>query len=296
MSSDEKIYFLLLDAFGQAGCAVCVVLRSVVCNRIAADTATARGAKRLIVGACAAHARLVTDHLRARELSLRDLLASLRAMPPTASPPQRRWASTWRSRWASYRCALCGLVEQREPAVLQAFLGGLREIQLVRAFRTAAPICVTHEMRLLAAGSAAAREFAELQQAKLAGLSDQLLHHEVLGDTPASVEAALRYLGGEQEAAPWTGSAEKVVPVVEDRAPATEPTNSFELAKLKREAEDLTRRLGDAESRAAALHYRVAVLTEENRNSELRYTGLAAEARTLEAEVRAARAKESGDR
>jgi len=132
-----------------------------------------------------------------------------------------------------------------------------------------------------------------LQRAKLAGLSDQLLRHEVLANTPESLETALRYLGAEQEAAPWTGSAEKVVPVVEDKAPATEPTNSFELAKLKREVQDLTRRLGDAESQAAALHYRVAVLTEENRNWELRYTGLAAEARTLEAEVRA---KESGNR
>ncbi len=293
MSSDEKIYFLLLDAFSQAGCAVCGVLHSVVCDRIAADTATARGTRRLGVGACGAHARLVTNHLRTRESSLRQLLAGLRAMRPTAAPPQRRWASTWRSRWTSYRCALCGLVGQREPAVLRVFLGGLREIQFVRAFRTAAPICLTHEMRLLATGSETAREFAELQQAKLAGLSDQLLHHEVLGDTPASVEAALRYLGGEQEAAPWTGSAEKVVPVVEDKAPATEPTNSFALAKLRREAEDLTRRLGDAESQAAALHYRVSVLSEENRNWEFRYTGLAAEARTLQAEVRAARAKES---
>jgi hypothetical protein len=293
MSSDEKIYFLLLDAFGQAGCAVCVVLHSVVCDRIAADTATARGAKRLIVGACSAHARLVTNHVRTPESSLRDLLASLRAMRPTASPSQPRWKSKWRLRWACYRCALCGLVEHREPTVLRAFLGGLREIQFVRAFRTAAPICLTHEMRLLAAGSEVAREFAELQQAKLAGLSDQLLHHEVLGDTPASVEAALRYLGGEQEAAPWTGSVEKLAAVAQDNAPATELTDSFELARLKREAADLTRRLGDAESRAAALHYRVAVLTEENRNWELRYTGLAAEAQTLEAEVRA---KESGNR
>jgi hypothetical protein len=296
MSSDEKIYFLLLDAFGQAGCAVCVVLRSVVCDWIAADTATARGARRLIVGACSAHARLVADHLRTREPSLRGLLASLRAMRPTASPSQRRWTSRWGPRWASYRCILCGLVEQREPAVLRAFLGGLREIQFVRAFRSAPPLCLTHELRLPAARSEPAREFAGLQQAKLAGLSDQLLHHEALGDMPASVEAVLRYLGGEQEAAPWAGSVEKLAAVAQDSAPATEPADSFEAARLKHEVEDLTRRLGDAESRAAALHYRVAVLTEENRNWELRYTGLAAEARTLEAEVRAARAKQSDGR
>ena len=51
----------------------------------------------------------------------------------------------------------------------------------------------------------------------------------------------------------------------------------------------MTRRLGDAESRAAALHYRVAALSEENRDWEMRYTGLASEARGLAADLRAAR-------
>jgi hypothetical protein len=167
-------------------------------------------------------------------------------------------------------------------------------MQFVRAFRTAAPICLTHEPRLLRAQDKRAREFAEIQRAKLATLSDRLLRHEISQDDTAAVETVARYLAVDEAA--YVGGVRGEIRSETEAAP-TETQETFEVAKLRREVQDLTHRLGDAESRAAALHYRVAILTEENRDWEMRYTGLASEARGLEADLRAARSngEDKGD-
>jgi hypothetical protein len=293
MPSSEATYFELLDACGQTGCAICTCLRAAVGERISRE-ATARGFGRLLVGACAAHAGLVTIHLRSQETLLRQLLTYLRALAPSRSA-QHRWRLLRRHRMTSERCALCRFVAQREPSLLRGVLSGLHETQFLRAFRAAAPICRTHETRLLAVGDAAA-PFAELQQAKLALLNDRLIRHDLVSDDAAAVEAVVQYFAAEQEAARWPGGVATTERACGAAPAPVDTTPSFEVAKLWREVHDLTRRLGEAESRAASLHYRVAVLTKENRDWEMRYTGLASHARGIEADLRAARANEKDRR
>jgi hypothetical protein len=293
MTSAEETYFKLLDSCAVPMCAVCAVLRAAVVEKITADATTVRGSAHLLLGACHAHAELVTTHLRSQESSLRTLVAYLRARHAGVFAP-RRWQILRPRPAEPERCMLCHLVHRREARTLGSLLAALGEMQFVRVFRTAAPLCLTHEIRLLSAADERAAECADIQQAKLAALSDRLMRHEMVQTDSAAVEAAVRYLAVD-EAAPARRKGSQVEPGLEaDPAPA-ENMDNFELAKLRREVQDLTRRLGDAESRAAALHYRVAILTTENRDWEMRYTGLASQARTLEADLRAARAHHGDD-
>jgi len=291
MGSAETTYFELLDACGQAGCAVCARLRAVVNERITREV-TARGIGRLLLAGCSAHAGLVSAHLRSQDASsLRQVLTYLRALAPHRPPARRRWSLLRRRRRTSDRCVLCRLVAQREPSLLHGIIAGLGEAQFFRAFRAAPPLCRAHETRLLASGNAA-MPFAELQHAKLSVLNDRLIHHDLVADDPEAVDAILRYFGAEQEAARRADGIRTVEPAAQAAPAPADTAPSFEVAKLRHEVQDLIRRLGEAESRAAALHYRVAVLTEENRNWEMRHTGLASHIRGLEADLRAARAND----
>jgi hypothetical protein len=295
MTAAEETYFQLLDSCAGLTCAVCAVLRSAVVEKVAAETVTVRGSGQLLRGACGTHARLVATHLRSHESSLRQVLAYLRASRSGILAP-RRWQILRRRRAGSERCRLCRFVERREPRVCGSLLAALDEMQFVRAFRTAAPICLTHEPRLLRVQEKRAAEFAQIQHAKLATLSDRLLRHEIARDDTAAVETVARYFAVDEAVSPYAGGEQLEVLAEADAAPTAAP-ESFEVAKLRREVQDLTHRLGDAESRAAALHYRVAILSEENRDWEMRYTGLASEARGLEADLRAARSngEDKGD-
>jgi len=290
MRAAEDTYFQLLDSCAELACAVCAVLRSAVAEKIAADTLTVGGSGQLLLGACAAHAPRVAAHLRGQQSSLRQVLAYLRASRSGILAP-RRWRLLRRRQTVSERCLLCRFVERREPQILRSLLAALGEMQFVRAFRTAAPVCLTHERRLLRSQDRRVAEVAEIQQAKLAALSDRLLRHEISQDDTVAFETVARYLAVD-EAAYVGGSRGEIR--LETGAASTETEETFEVAKLRREVQDLTRRLGDAESRAAALHYRVGVLTEENRDWEMRCTGLASEARGLAADLRAARSTGRG--
>jgi len=290
MTAAERTYFELLDACGRTGCVVCTALRAAVSQRIEAEAATIRGIGGLLIGACSAHAERVAAHVREHQSSLRQLLAYLRAACPGGLPPQQRWWLLRRRPGDVHRCLLCGVVERRETLVVPGLLRALREMQFVRAFRVASPLCLAHAMRAAAIEGDGAAECAEIQRAKLAVLDDQLLRHDAVRDDQPAVDAALRYLAPEETASRYGTNETKEGPADPAATPAA-ASGSFEVSKLKHEVEELTRRLGDAESRAAGLHYRVAVLSAENRDWEMRYTGLASHARTLEADLRAARAK-----
>ena len=221
------------------------------------------------------------------------LLDDAPAARASVAERQRRWRGWWRRPALASGCLVCCELAGAEPRLLRWFLLGLRGVRFARAFRAAGPICLTHESRLATAMRAQPAEFEAAQRAKVENLRQRLLRHEALADNPHAVEAALRYLFS-KEAAPWLARCDTAaLDGAFEESPAETATN-FEIAKLRREVEDLTRRLGEAESRAASLHYRVAVLASDNRDWAIRYAGLAAQARALEADLRTARAESHG--
>ena len=60
----------------------------------------------------------------------------------------------------------------------------------------------------------------------------------------------------------------------------------FENEKLRRQLRDLIDRLGELESRASSLHYRVVRLSEDNKRLEMGYTGANTQADGLKQLVR----------
>jgi len=170
--------------------------------------------------------------------------------------------------------------------MLRAFVAGFRDVTFSRAFHGASLICLTHQTRLCERFPGHAVEFMTLQHPKLETLRFQVTRHAAMGDQPAAVEDAVRYLLP-VESVP---SLPPPVALDESETPPDAPSaTEFEAEKRGREVADLIRRLGDAESRAASLHYQVAMLTTDNRNCEMRCAALAAQVRALESDLRAVR-------
>jgi hypothetical protein len=83
--------------------------------------------------------------------------------------------------------------------------------------------------------------------------------------------------------------------LAEPQEPIGEPRDPeellFENERLRRKVDDLIQRLNRLETRAASLHYRVTVLSEDNKRLEMGYTGASTQARGLEKLVRDLRAE-----
>lgn len=193
----------------------------------------------------------------------------------------REWRRLWRPSDRG-ECAACRLVTRLEPRVLGWFLAWLGDMRFARYFRVASPLCVLHQGRALERTATAAELLGPIERSKLDRLATEVVQHRHRGDDPEVMTAVGAFLVPTEAAPP------RAPPATDEEALVTEEPaeamNGLELVALRAEVEDLTQRLGAAESRAASLQYRLATLTDENRAWERRYAALASESRILRAE------------
>jgi len=125
------------------------------------------------------------------------------------------------------------------------------------------------------------------QSAKLEALLNELVRFEATGKNVEYKTAALNWFVGvawppldQSEAdAPLTGldivldrTSQAAADIAASRPPESEQL-LFDNEKLHRQVRGLLDRLNELESRAAALHYQVATLSEDNKRLEMGYTG-----------------------
>lgn len=281
---------LLLAAFRERRCAVCAVLGGLVEDAIRHALDEETTATPLLRRACAQHARAIGVSLAERADLLRKMLdqAARTARRPGRG---RGWWPLVARRRDRRECSMCRRLQRAEPRVLAAFAAVVADVRGAKGFRAAAALCRVHEERFVERHAARAAAFLDLQRPKLAALSDRALRHVKVGGDADAVGEGIGYLVPFEAAprsldeAPPT-SIEPSAANTNTDAPA--PAAGTEIALLRWQVGDLTQRLGESDSRASSLHYRVAELVQENRRLQLSNAAAASEARLLRAELEAA--------
>lgn len=279
----KRAYLLFRKSFEQTGCTLCSVLHSAVVEDLSLNASSAKRALELSRSSCPTHAGIVAgrllDDLPMLSSVLEQQLADAQAR--RSRSVRRRWS--WRGR-DHEECPGCRVAARLEPQVLGWFLGWLGDIRFARSFRSASPLCILHGARALEHREARdAGVLAEAERPKLERLATDLVQHRYLGTAPELETVLHAYL------VPLDAAPSHAPPAVDEepptRAEPVEPEETIETLALRAEIGDLTRRLGEVESRAAALQYRVSTLAEENRDWEHRYAAVAGESRMLRGAV-----------
>jgi hypothetical protein len=180
----------------------------------------------------------------------------------------------------------------------QALVHFLDDMEFWKQFQRGAMLCLDHTEKCLATGNRT-RGFSRLiqgQAAKLNALLDDLIRLEATGKNEECKNQALEWLADskgvmvrERRVETSPEHEKSLTALFSDGNGETAPVDDqqtpeallFENEKLKRKVKDLTQLLGEAEGRAASLHYRVVELSEINKRLEMRYTGASTQANGL---------------
>ena len=301
-----RIYFQLVDSFNQPRCPLCALLAQ---NEQELINALLHGPEQrikpwtLVKTLCVFHRSQLTKAaddsrlLPMLKTAINDSLGKL-AHPPKR-PPSRwsRWLHRFRGGW-------CGRLLAYEHILCRALVRLLDDGEFWKEFQRAPLLCLDHLEKSLRFASNE-RGFERLlkdQSAKLNELLNDLIRFEATGNDKESRSIALDWLadfigpsicGGEiAVSSPNNMPREFLAEPQEATGKGHDPEELlFKNEKLRRKVEDLVQRLNHLETRAAALHYRVTVLSEENKRLEMGYTGASTQARGLEKLVRDLRAE-----
>jgi hypothetical protein len=193
-------------------------------------------------------------------------------------------------------CPTCERLRDGERRYLAAAVRFTGDPQFDRAFDRSDGLCVPHVARLVTdnAGAPALARLVERSTAKWrqlgAALDAFVGKHEYRNQTPITDEESRSWglvlemlagapgvFGNELHSPSAVVAAEHVSPARAERPDRDEPldvdTLRFEKEKLELRVKELTEQLGEASSRAAALHYRLWATLEDRRTLEMNLAG-----------------------
>jgi hypothetical protein len=303
-----RLYFQLLDSFGQSRCCLCFLLSQIEHGLISTLLRAADQRRKSRVSLkmlCVLHKsqlkKAAADDaplLPMLKTVIRDFRRQL-AHPPKQPPP--KWSHWLRQSRAG--CPWCGQLLSEERTLCRSVIQFLDDTEFWKEFQRAPLLCLDHLEKCLSFGSNG-KGFGRLlndQSAKLNELLNDLVRFEVTGTNEVCKVTALDWLA-DFGAAPSVSNGRVVVSSGEDNIPTdlfskghTDGSTGdgcdqedllFERERLSRKVWVLTQRLNELETRAASLQYRVATLSEDNKRLEMGYTGASTQARGLEKLVR----------
>lgn len=303
-----RLYFKLLDSFGQPRCALCLLLSQIeegLISTLLGAPDQRRKSRVSLKTLCVPHKsqlkKAAADDaslLPMLKTVIRDLLRQL-GHPPKHQPPN--WSHWLRQSRAG--CPWCGQLLSKERTLCRSVIQFLDDTEFWKGFQRAPLLCLDHLEKCLSFGTNG-KGFERLlndQSAKLNELLNDLIRFEATGTKEECKVTALDWLA-DFGAAPSVSDGRVVLSSDEDSIPtellSEEPADGsagdgcdqedllFEKEKLSRKVRGLIQRLNELETRAASLQYRVAVLSEDNKRLEMGYTGASTQARGLEKLVR----------
>ena len=182
------------------------------------------------------------------------------------------------------RCEVCEKLRHIDTRLVGSIRRLDDRMRFIKALESAPLFCRRHVT--LVSKAAGSRNFAEVQRAKLAHLRDALAKAALLNTEAANplIGAALVYFGR---------------PVADEAPLEMEESSAYrdeEVSELERwDEQRQLERLDKLESEAAALRYRNAVLSEENRRFKLAHAALEALREDLERDRAELMAKKKPD-
>jgi hypothetical protein len=243
---------------------------------------------------CAFHKKAVKEmaadapeFLALVKVLVRDFLREV-AHPPV---PWKQWFNPFRR-----SCSVCAKLAIVERNVVRTLVQYLGDTEFWKGFQGAPLLCLRHlaKCRELERKGKGLERLLRDQSAKLNDLLNDLIRFETTGTQEECVPVALNWLV--DSVGPWTdtrhldidiGSQPEIGCPPDIAGEGDDPESIvFENEKLRRKVRELLDRLNDLESRAAALHYRVAELTDVNKRLEMAYTGASTQANGLQHLVR----------
>ena len=168
------------------------------------------------------------------------------------------------------RCGVCGVLSRVESRLANSVRRLDGRTRFMIALQSAPLFCQKHASLVFIAGSAPT--FAEVQRAKLAHLRDALARAAQVNSEAVEplIAIALAYFG--------RSGPEEVRPEMEESSPSGEEASDLERWDEQRHF----KRLAMLESEVAALRYRNAMLSEENRRLKLAHAAVQALREDLE--------------
>jgi hypothetical protein len=303
-----RVYFQLVDSFSQPRCPLCALLAQKEQELITALLHGPEQRRTSWISAktlCVFHKSLLTKAADDSQLLPMLKTAINHYLEQLAHHPKRP-PSGW-SRWLHrFRggCSWCGRVLAREQALCRALVRLLDDGDFWKEFQRAPLLCLDHleKCLCLATNERGFERLLKDQSAKLNELLNDLIRFEATGNDKESRSIALDWLAGFIGPSIYGREITVSSPDNMPREFLAEPQEAtgkghdseellFENEKLRRKVEDLIQRLNHLETRAASLHYRVSVLSEDNKRLEMGYTGASTQARGLEKLVRNLRAE-----
>ena len=302
-----RAYFQLLDSFGNRRCGLCWIMSQKERELIAFLLQAPSQRKKSLVSVktlCVFHKSRVKKGATEDRLLLPRLKALIgESLRKLAHPP--RHPAPRRSRWfrrSSVGCAWCRQLSSEERILCRALIQCLDDTEFWKGFQKAPLLCLDHLEKCLAVADQRVgfKRLLNDQSAKLNELLDDLIRFEATGTHGECESSALDWLAGlvgpslDADDADLVSSESDVPPeLISETRPAVpaSPIEDpeallFEKEKLTRKVQDLLERLSDLETSAAALQYRVARLSEDNRRLEMGYTGANTQADGLKQLVR----------
>jgi hypothetical protein len=301
-----RTYFELMDAFAASRCPLCVVLygseRKLIHDLV---TIAEQNKATVAVGAlCTVHKVRLEEIAVDRPGLLKMLKIGVRGSLLALGHPRKNFKTEWRKWFQPFGagCPLCGELSSRERTLCLTLIRCLSDTEFWKGFSRARLLCSDHLEKCLSLERQGV-EFERLlndQSGKLNALLNELVRYEATGTQEEYKTAALNWFvdrpwpplnGGEADATstqPEIALDETPQAAVELGTSASPESEQllFENEKLRRQVRDLMDRLNELESRAAALHYRVAKLSDDNKRLEMGYTGANTQADGLKQLVR----------